>query len=330
MQIAPRDRAILSCMTSQSFLGFLTVYILGVFFSIVYRIIIMDAGLQSATWKYAAQKGFFSHDEDPESWDFRATTRAYLGLLERAYPTDAAFDPKRERTQWQRFEHYVYELNKQGPTEKKYRMLYVIRHGQGIHNVKEKEVGREEWDRYWSKLPGDGVTTWEDAALTDFGEQQARDMFSTAISDIPHPEAIYTSPLRRCLRTTELAFAHLLDTRTPTIKENLRERLGVHTCDKRSSKTFIKSAYPSFNIEPGFTEDDKLWKPDVRETFEEHVVRTKSLLDEVFNQNKESLFVSLTMHSGAIMALFGATGWNKVPVAAGAVYPLLILAERES
>ena len=33
------------------------------------------------------------------------------------------------------------------------------------------------------------------------------------------------------------------------------------------------------------------------------------------------------MHSGAIMALFGATGWNKIPVATGAVYPLFILAE---
>jgi broad specificity phosphatase PhoE len=290
----------------------------------------MYEGLQSTTWKYTAQKGFFSHDEDPESWDFRATTRTNLGLLEREYPTDATFDPKREQTQWQRFEHYVYELNKQNPTVKAYKMLYIIRHGQSIHNVKEKEVGRAEWDRYWSKLSGDGAMYWEDAALTDFGEQQARNMFTAAISTIPRPEAIYTSPLRRCLRTTELAFAHLLHTRTPSIKENLRERLGVHTCDKRSSKTFIASTYPSFNIDPGFSEDDKLWKPDVRETFEEHVVRSKNLLNEIFNEKKESVFVSLTTHSGAIMALFGATGWNKIPVAAGAVYPLFILAEREN
>lgn len=38
--------------------------------------------------KYSAQRGFFSHDDDPESWDFKATTRAKLGLLERLYPTD--------------------------------------------------------------------------------------------------------------------------------------------------------------------------------------------------------------------------------------------------
>jgi hypothetical protein len=35
------------------------------------------------------------------------------------------------------------------------------------------------------------------------------------------------------------------------------------------------------------------------------------------------------MHSGAIMALFSAVGWKKVPVAAGAVYPLLVCAEGE-
>ena len=57
------------------------------------------------------------------------------------------------------------------------------------------------------------------------------------------------------------------------------------------------------------------------------MVRSKSLPNELFKQKKDSVFVSLTMHSGAIMALFGATGWNKIPVATGAVYPLFILAE---
>ena len=43
----------------------------------------------------------------------------------------------------------------------------------------------------------------------------------------------------------------------------------------------------------------------------------------------ESEVVALAMHSGAIMALFSATGWKKIPVAAGAVYPLLVCAEGE-
>lgn len=279
-------------------------------------------------WKYTAQHGFFSHDSDPESWDFRATTRPDLGLLERSYPTDATVEPKHQGLQWRRFEHYIRSLNQENPAQRRYKMFYIIRHGEGTHNVKEKEVGREEWDRHWSKLSGDGTTVWEDAALTPLGEQQARDIstfFGT--SNIPFPELLYTSPLRRCLRTTELAFAPILSTKPPIIKEKLRERLGIHTCDKRSTKSFITSTYPTFTIEPGFTEDDELWNTDTRETFEEHVERSKELLDEIFEDN-ETLFVSLTAHSGAIMALFSTAEWKKIPVAASSVYPLLILAEK--
>jgi broad specificity phosphatase PhoE len=300
--------------------------ILGLLSAIIYLRTTMTKARQPTNWTFTAQKGYFSHDDDPESWEFRATTRPYLGLLVREYPTDAGFDPKREKTQWQRFEHYIRDLNDQDPSVKRYKMLYVVRHGQGVHNVKESEVGREEWNRHWSKLSGDGTVVWEDAALTEHGEQQARDIATSGLADVPPPEIIYTSPLRRCLRTTQLAFAPHLHSKTPLIKENLRERLGVHTCDKRGSRSSIVSAFPSFELEPDFAEDDELWKADQRETIDEHVVRSTKLLGEIFDEH--SVFVSLTAHSGAIMSLFGATGWKKIPVAAGAVYPLLVLAHQ--
>jgi hypothetical protein len=111
------------------------------------------------------------------------------------------------------------------------------------------------------------------------------------------------------------------------IKESLRERLGVHTCDQRSSRTWIASAFPSFEIEQGFVEEDELWDAERRETIEEHVERSKGLLGDVF-EHDASERVALVAHSGAIMALFGAVGWGKVPVAAGAVYPVLVCGER--
>ncbi|KAF1950902.1 phosphoglycerate mutase-like protein [Byssothecium circinans] len=281
----------------------------------------------SPKFKYTAQRGFFSHDSDPASWEFRATTRPSLGLLDRSYPTDAAYDPKREKTQWERFIHYLHYLNKT-TTDKKYKLFYLIRHGQGIHNVKEAEVGREEWDRYWSKLSGDATTIWEDAALTLVGEQQAKDIARFfEDGDVAAPERVYSSPLQRCLRTTELAYSSFPI--QPIVKENLRERLGVHTCDKRGTKSYIADAFPKFAFEAGFTEEDELWKPDVRESLDEHVIRKTKLLDEIFSEAADALIISLTVHSGAIMALFGATGWGMVPVAAGAVYPLLVLAESE-
>jgi hypothetical protein len=69
-----------------------------------------------------SQQGYFSHDSDPESWDFRATTRPSLGLQERDYPTDG--DQKRifEPTQWSRFMHHVQKLNEEDPQNKRYKI----------------------------------------------------------------------------------------------------------------------------------------------------------------------------------------------------------------
>ncbi|KAF3033287.1 hypothetical protein E8E11_000088, partial [Didymella keratinophila] len=267
--------------------------------------------------RYTAQRGFFSHDEDPESWDFRATTRIDLGLLDKLYPTDDA-SKQEGLTQWQRLHQYIRHLNAHDK-DKQYKLLYLIRHSEGFHNVKEKEVGRAEWDRYWAKVPGDGNATWADAELTANGEQQARSIAEVRsyLGD-GTITAILSSPLRRCLRTIQLALPPEAGNPRPSIKEKLRERLGVHTCDQRSSRSWIAEHYPSFSIEPAFAEEDALWSPDWRETIEQHTVRSTELLDDIFDGDYGDNIVLATHSSGAIMSLFAATGWKKIPVAAGA------------
>jgi bisphosphoglycerate-dependent phosphoglycerate mutase len=92
-------------------------------------------------------------------------------------------------------------MNTLSPTHRRCKILYLIRHGQGMHNVKEKEVGREEWGRYWSKLSGDGATIWEDAELTAEGENQAKTIAAVfQRGEVPLPEAIFGSPLGMCWR----------------------------------------------------------------------------------------------------------------------------------
>ncbi|KAF2437956.1 phosphoglycerate mutase-like protein [Karstenula rhodostoma CBS 690.94] len=286
--------------------------------------------MPSQRWVFKAQHGFFTHDSDPESWDFRATTLPFLGISPRQYTTDPAFDPSGEKTQWQRLEHFVRAMNAANPAQQRWRIIYLIRHGEGVHNVKEKEVGRAEWGRHWAKVCGDGSAIWEDAELTSEGVQQAEKiamLFRTG--EVPLPDVIFSSPLRRCLRTTEIVYGDVLGRRRRVVKEKLRERLGVHTCDRRSGRSYIASAYPAFEIEDGFTEEDELWKADVRESLDEHIVRATQLLETLFEHEDDGIIMSLTAHSGAIMALFGATGWRKIPVAAGAVYPLLVVAEKD-
>lgn len=145
------------------------------------------------------------------------------------------------------------------------------------------------------------------------------------------PDGLYSSPLRRCLKTLEITFRKAVEDQgkpfKPAIKELLRERLGVHTCDRRSNRTWIQKSYPKFSIEDRFTENDELWDSNVRETLDEHTRRTSELLVDLF-ENDNSMFMYLSVHSGTIMSIFRATGYLEIPVAAGAIFPLLIRAKR--
>lgn len=69
-----------------------------------------------------------------------------MGLIDRAYETDAIFDPEGKKTQWERFTRFLEHKNEQGQGRVQYKLIFLIRHGQGYHNLKEAEVGRHAWE----------------------------------------------------------------------------------------------------------------------------------------------------------------------------------------
>lgn len=81
-----------------------------------------------------------------------------FGLINRPYDTDKEFDPTSQKTQWQRFEHQVFRLNRQSGSHVQYKVLYMGRHGEGYHNVAEAFYGTPAWDvsKTTSALPGRG------------------------------------------------------------------------------------------------------------------------------------------------------------------------------
>jgi broad specificity phosphatase PhoE len=280
-----------------------------------------------------------------------------LGLIDRAYETDDAFDPRREKHPWERFTHYLDCLNKSSRGDTVYKLLFAARHGEGYHNVKEAEVGTAEWEvrsytlldaplaspplmrkpqSHWAKLDGDGKIIWADAHLTPLGKSQALAMnafwaHAASTLKLPLPTRHYASPLARCLETCELAFSGLALSRPfePIIKELIRERLGIHTCDRRRTRTWILDNHPGFETEMGFLEQDALWRPDVRETLEEHAGRVTVFLDDLF-ANESAPIVSVTAHSGTILALYEAIGHAEVRLEPGAIIPVLVKAETTS
>jgi broad specificity phosphatase PhoE len=164
---------------------------------------------------------------------------------------------------------------------------------------------------YWSLLDGNGTSTWADAKITPNGLAQAvraNNFWASriALQKMPTPETFYTSPLTRCLQTADITFSGLSLSKgrpfIPTVKEFFREGISGHTCDRRSSKTYIQNSFPSYKIEEGFTETDELWEEGIGEVPIDQDVRSKKVLDEVFGSD-DSTWVSITSHSGEIASI---------------------------
>lgn len=100
----------------------------------------------------------------------------------------------------------------------------------------------------------------------------------------------------------------------------------MHTCDKRSNRTWIHNHFNAFDIEPGFSEEDVLWDPDNRENDEEQTKRANTFLTDIFNSD-ESNVISFTTHSGMIGAILRAIGHRPFQLETGSVIAVLMKGE---
>ena len=149
---------------------------------------------------------------------------------------------------------------------------------------------------------------------------------------IPAPQSYYASPLDRCCQTAKLTFdgLDLPSDRPfkPLIKEMMREVMGVHTCDRRSTRTAISKRYPEFPFEVGFREEDPLWLADLRESDSQVDFRVRGFLDDIFEHDSNT-FISLTSHSGAIAGFLRVLGHKPFSLPTGGVIPVLVKAEKK-
>ncbi|KAL2073622.1 hypothetical protein VTL71DRAFT_10948 [Oculimacula yallundae] len=286
--------------------------------------------------KYSAVPGYFLQDDeatDPKGFDF---TKTNFGLKDRTYPADADLSANSKLTQWQRFAREITRLNRDSDSKVSYKLLYLGRHGEGYHNLAESFYGTEAWDCYWSLQSGNSTSTWSDALLTPLGESQALSanaFWRLQISDqkIPTPETFYTSPLLRCLATANLTFSGLDLPKDrpfiPTIKEGLREVIGVHTCDRRSSKSVIHEHYPDWPFEEGFAEEDPLWSAELRETDEAIDQRTLSAVEDLF-ESDDHTYISISSHSGQIASMLRVLNHRVFGLGTGQAIPVLVKAEK--
>ncbi|CAH2350535.1 probable phosphoglycerate mutase Pmu1p [[Candida] railenensis] len=256
---------------------------------------------------------------------------------------DTKFDYLKENfgieVSWDEINDKLVKLNNKAEENEVYKVLFLARHGEGYHNVAHEKYGNDAWNEYWSKLNGDDEMIWgPDAELTQKGRGQAKDNWREWERQIkganaPIPTKFYSSPLSRSIDTLILTWEKIVDLARlkPLIKEKIRETIGVHTCDKRSSKSILQSKYSElgFQFEADFAEEDIYFKPNVRESVSEHALRLNKAFQEIFNENgKENPYICITSHSGTIRASLLALGHREFSVGTGGMIPVFVKATR--
>lgn len=221
-----------------------------------------------------------------------------------------------------------------------HKVLFLGRHGQGYHNLANLKYGEKAWNEHWLKTYGDGEIVWApDPELTELGNAQAKDnyhQFKIELADgLQVPSKWYSSPFRRSVDTLIGTWGEIVDLKDvrPLIKEDLRETIGVHLCDKRSSKSVIADKYVDrgFTIEEGFEEEDVYFKNDYREKVWEQALRQNKAFQYIFeNTSADDDIISVTSHSGSIRTQLMVLGHRPFAIGTGGIIPVFVKATRKT
>lgn len=239
------------------------------------------------------------------------------------------------RQDWSTTIQKVNQLNAQAPLNVVYKLLFMARHGQGFHNVAYARY-TQDWN-YWKVRSTDGDITWgPDAKLTPLGEQQAVannvSWKQQLESGCPVPTRFYVSPCNRSLATL-FGTWNDIEIPQPKVLENLRETMGLHPCNKRSTKYDISCQFPTVVFEDGFPEQDvrhELYPPEERELLHEQFLRVNGALQQIFLDAPQDEIISVTSHAGTIRAAVVVTGHRRFTIPTGGMIPMVIKATKRN
>lgn len=103
-----------------------------------------------SSWKFSVPEGYFDDCVALAAQlpDGSLTTRPLFALKPRDYPSDgdSSSSTPSDGRPWARFTKHVAALNRSSPENVAYKIVFVTRHGQGYHNLKNEQVGDEAWD----------------------------------------------------------------------------------------------------------------------------------------------------------------------------------------
>ena len=266
-------------------------------------------------WNFETVQGIFkqaAEDTDPVSFNYLNEHFGKVGSWEQVF----------ERLD---------QLNKASKPNECYKIFFLARHGEGFHNVGNAKYGTKEWNEYWSKVNGDAEITWgPDAELTEVGRLQAKANNEQWKVELKHGCRLaskwFVSPFSRSIDTFDITWNDIIDLEKvkPVITEEVRETIGIHTCDMRSSRSVIAKKFSSkgFVFEPDFAEEDIYFDKNNRETAVEQAMRLNNFFQKVFELDED--VINITSHSGTIRVILLIIGHRVFPVGTGGMIPVCV------
>mmetsp|Transcript_28294 Transcript_28294/g.24995 ORF Transcript_28294/g.24995 Transcript_28294/m.24995 type:complete len:320 (+) Transcript_28294:37-996(+) len=203
-----------------------------------------------------------------------------------------------------------------GKNGNKYKLIVLVRHGEGVHNWAKWELfGPEEWKNNQST-----DLKWKDPHLTKTGVEQVKKILPKLQCLKHHLNLIVSSPLNRALETATLAFLPLVEIEKEEEEEDdvvikhkysipvyvleyTRERINHHACDSRNDFDEIKNEWKEYDFEyQGFdTNKDMLWTDKEDENREFLWMRSGKMMQFIFE--KDANVVIYSGHCDFIMSL---------------------------
>eukprot|EP00924_Labyrinthula_sp_SR-Ha-C_P003361 maker-scaffold_15-snap-gene-7.41-mRNA-1 protein AED:0.01 eAED:0.01 QI:69/0.75/0.8/1/0.75/0.6/5/110/265 len=185
------------------------------------------------------------------------------------------------------------------------KVIHFIRHGQGFHNVAQKEwKERADYDGNSEPYSSDRDLEFKflDPSLTKQGESEAA-LLQPILENLS-PEVVITST--RAIQTGLIAFQNK---QLPFVASELCHEIGgLHTCDKRKDLNDLKSEYPNVDFSTVKDEVDPLWLDGkTRETRIQVATRASKFLE--FLKNREEKEIAVTSHSTLLLSLFNSVLW---------------------
>lgn len=120
-------------------------------------------------------------------------------------------------------------------------VLYLVRHGQGEHNI---NVGLETYEKKKKTNHSQNSHHIRDAVLTDHGKKQCADL-KDAFQNHDKISLVLASPLKRAIQTAAHAFSPALEKhQTPFVLVPFAQEISHLTCDLGADKEVIVNEAP--------------------------------------------------------------------------------------